>query len=109
MRISEALGLWWVELHRDAEPAYIELHSTKNGKPAFMPLTTLLREDVFTDEHIANLQTVGHPLWARDMREWVFPYKYCTVADHFERVCDIADVEWHNGLHVWRQRSRCGS
>ena len=121
MRISEALGLRWGDLALDAEsgdvaalhrlgvrvesngtPPNLRLAHTKNGKPAFVPLTSKLRTEVFTAEHIAKMQAKGHPLWGKDIVEWVFPYQYVSAVARFRSVCEAAEVPWRNGFHVWR-------
>jgi integrase len=102
MRISEALGLRWDDVALDAEQPHIALRKTKGGKQAYVPRTSKLRADVFTREHVDVLQSKGHPLWAKDIRESVFPYDYASAAALFRRTCEAAEVPWRDGFHVWR-------
>ncbi len=104
-RIGEVLGLEWDWLRLSAEPPHFHLPYTKNGRQAYVPLSTHLVEHVFTPEHMAalKLETVsafGQP-FGRDAQVYVFPWSYQAVCKRLQRYCEKLGVE-NRGFHCFR-------
>ena len=103
-RVGEALSLRWDQLRLDADVPYFELPSTKNGDPQYIPLTSFLKESVFTAENIAKMKATnraGRNGFHRDPTEWVFPWTYSTVHAMFGRHCERLGVT-NRGFHNFR-------
>jgi integrase len=100
-RVGEVLGLKWDDLRLDSETPHFDLPHTKNLRQAYVPLTTRLREEVFTPANIARLKARGNPLFSRDIKVYPFPYSYVTAVNRLKCVCDIANVK-DRGYHCFR-------
>lgn len=104
-RIGEALSLEWGWLNLTAEVPHFNLPHTKNGKQQYVPLTTFLREVVFTDENIATLQgevRVGtNRRFGRSPQKHPFPWSYPGVNLMLARYCKTLGIE-PRGFHCFR-------
>ncbi len=80
-RVREVNDLTWDALKLDADPPHFDLKLTKNARQQYVPLTTKLREEVWTPENILKLKTKGHALWGRDIAEYPFPWQYSAAND----------------------------
>jgi integrase len=100
-RVSEVLGLEWGHLHLDSSPAHFDLPHTKNRRQAYVPLTTRLRDEVFTPEHIESLKRKGHQKLKRDLSRYPFPFTYQTAEARLRRLSGVAGIT-HRGYHCFR-------
>lgn len=104
-RVGEVLALEWVWLNLSAEVPHINLPTTKNGKQAYVPLGSFLREEVFTEAHIAEMKAetrVGaQRQYGRDPQEFIFPWTHTCVSKMLERYCRTIGVECR-GFHCFR-------
>jgi integrase len=103
-RVGEVLNLEWAWLHLDAEVPHFELPTTKNKRQAYVPLGSLLLDEVFTPEHVAKLRTAhGGREWEfrRDPEVYPFPWTYTCVAKMLARHCERIGVE-NRGFHCLR-------
>lgn len=104
-RVGEILAVEWNWLNLSAETPHIHLPHTKNGRQAYVPLSRVLVEDVFTDANIAALKgetRVGaNRAFSRDLAEYPFPWTYSSVARIFVSFCGAVGIE-HRGFHCLR-------
>ncbi len=99
-RVGEVLRLEWDWLRTEADVPHFELPTTKNGRQAYVPLTRMLREDVFVPEHIVLLH-LDHGRLHGDPETHVFPWTYSSVIKMFRRHCELVGVE-DRGFHCFR-------
>jgi integrase len=100
-RVGEVLSLRWDQLRLDADVPHFDLPMTKNGRQNYVPLTTMLRRDVFTPRNIEWLQSNVHARIKGDPTVHPFPYVYQTAEQKLRRLCAAADVE-DRGYHAFR-------
>lgn len=105
-RVGEVLGMEWDWFRLDHEPPYVELPTTKNGRPNYVPLTKRLKCEVFTDDNIRKLATEqrkGRRQFNRPVEVYAFPWTYNSVMKRFVGFCDLVGVPyrgWHNFRHA---------
>lgn len=103
-RVGEVLGLEWEWLHVDADVPHFALPHTKNGKQNYVPLTKMLREEVFTPENCTTLRTEQrHPVRAfhRPVEVFPFPWTHQTVTKMLAHYCNQVGVT-NRGFHNFR-------
>jgi integrase len=103
-RVGEVLSFRWDWLRLNEQPAHILLPETKTGEPQYVPLNTVLREEVFTPHLIRRLKEErreGRRAWHRSPQDYPFPWSYSTVHGMFDRYCDNLGVE-NRGFHNFR-------
>lgn len=106
-RVGEVLGLRWEWLHLATEVPHFALPTSKNGKQQYVPLTKVLREQVYTPEHIALLKAdtdrPGNKQFTRSVDEFPFPYTYQGALQVLRHHCEQLGVEcraFHNFRHT---------
>lgn len=104
-RVGEILGVEWNWLNTSAETPHIHLPYTKNGRQAYVPLSRVLVEDVFTGANITKLkgeERLGtNRAFSRSPEEYPFPWTYTCVHRMFKRYCEDLGVE-ARGFHCLR-------
>lgn len=104
-RVGEILSVEWNWLNTSAETPNFHLPNTKNGKQAYVPLSRVLREEVYTDANIEALRserrTGANRVFSRDPHEYPFPWTYTSVFRMFGRYCEGLGVE-PRGFHCLR-------
>jgi integrase len=104
-RVGEVLALEWSNLHLTAEVPCWSLPMTKTGTQNLMPLSRMLREDVFTDANVTELQEesrVGtQRQYGRDPAVYPFPWHYMNASARFGRHCRTLGVP-NRGFHCFR-------
>lgn len=95
-RVGETLGLEWTHFRLDQRPPYVELPTTKNGDPQYVPLTRRLAEQVFTPENIDMLRfeaRSGARRFGRDPMVHPFPWSYAVARGRWGRFCDRLGID----------------
>lgn len=103
-RVGEVLSFRWDWLRLEENPAHILLPETKTGEPQYVPLNTVLREEVFTSLNIERLKAerrAGRNAWDRSPQDYPFPWSYSTVHGMFDRYCSRLGIE-NRGFHNFR-------
>lgn len=104
-RVGEVLGLQWEWLNLTADPPHIHLPHTKNGRQAYVPLSSVLTREVYTGANIDALRledrTDGSRQFSRSVLEYPFPWRYATAERMFRRYCLAIGVE-SRGFHCLR-------
>lgn len=104
-RVGEVLNFEWRHFRLDDSPAYVELPTTKNGQPQYMPLPRRLREDVFTLPNIVAMKADTKGAYGgkfnRSADLYPFPWTYASVLGRWRRFCETAGVPYRS-LHCWR-------
>lgn len=100
-RVGEMLKLRFVDMKLDAKPAHFDLPTTKSRKQQYVPLSKLLREEVWTERNIERLQASGNARYTRDPSVFPFPWSYRNSFLHMKKLCVAADVEFR-AFHVFR-------
>lgn len=104
-RVGEVLSVEWNWLNTSAETPNFHLPNTKNGKQAYVPLSRVLREEVYTGANIellrAERRTGANRTFSRDPLEYPFPWTYTCVHRMFRRYCVDLGVE-PRGFHCLR-------
>lgn len=99
-RIGEMLALRYEDMKLDAEPPHFDLPTSKNKRQQYVPLTRLLREEVWTSENIERLQREpGERLKGVDVKP--FPWTYKGVEHHLKKLCVASGVKCQ-GFHLLR-------
>lgn len=112
LRIGEALGLRWDDVHLDHAPVpRYTIRETKTGVPRVVPMTPRLAE-AWASADLAALRSNYRPEMARDgsrrSRTWKrdagahpFPMSYSATSVLMRGLADDAQVPWH-GVHALR-------
>jgi integrase len=107
-RVGEMLDLRWQDLRLDATPAHLDLPTTKNGKQQLVPLTSKLRDVVYTPRNLERLRTTPLGRGAtRDPDVYLYPMSYNAAWEWLEKLCLAADVPfsgWHRFRHTYATR-----
>jgi integrase len=99
-RIGEMLALRYDDMKLTAEPPHFDLPFTKSKRQQYVPLTRLLREEVWTPENIEKLRSErGERLHGVDVKP--FPWSYKGVEHHLKKLCAASGVECQ-GFHLLR-------
>src|ERR1700730_10116911 len=95
------LSLQWDWLRLEESPPYFQLPVQKNGRPQYLPLGTRLREEVFTPDHVAVLQSREHDNFTCDPSVHPFHCTYPSVRSLMISHCQTVGLT-HRVLHVLR-------
>jgi Integrase len=101
-RVGEVLGLEYAWLNTSASPPHFHLPHTKNGRQAYVPLSTHLL-GLWTAEHIATMQTEHNGRFHRDPMTAPFPWSYSCAHKMFQHYCVKVGVNprgYHNLRHT---------
>jgi integrase len=98
-RIGEMLALRYEDLRLEATPPHFDLPFTKAKRQQYVPLTRMLREEVWTPEHVERLKREPGHLRGTDERP--FPWTWKGANHHLDRLCEAAEVRC-DGFHLLR-------
>jgi integrase len=104
-RVGETLTLRWDHFRLGESPPYVELPVTKSGDPQYVPLTSRLVHEVFTEPHIQQMKQ--RPLQRSksphvgDHKLQPFPWSYNVARARFVRFCQRSGLPY-KGFHCFR-------
>jgi integrase/recombinase XerC len=102
-RVGEMLNLTFDDLKLDADPPHIDLPRTKT-RQCYVPLNRVLREEVWTEAHLATLKDEkreGRRRFHKDPAVYPFPSDYKTIQYHLHGLCEAAEIPYR-AFHVLR-------
>ena len=100
-RAGEILGLRFEDVIFDGPLPHFLLSSTKTGRCQYVPLTRMLREEVWTSQHIERIKFEGDPRLQNRMKDMPFPWHYNSVRCRLERLCRDTGIRYR-GYHTFR-------
>jgi integrase len=106
--VGEMLDLRWDDLRLENSPAHLNLATTKSGKQQLVPLTSKLREQVYTSRNLERLRDAPLGRGAtRDPGVYLYPMSYNAAHEWLQKLCASADVRfsgWHRFRHTYATR-----